>query len=155
MSKSSTILYKICYWLCSILLFAMTFLIFGQVISRYLFKNSLTWSEELGRYFYIWISIIGIAVAIPMGAHVSLDLITAKLGLKSKRIVTLIGDLLLSIFALIFTYSGFVLTLTSFDQISSGIDIPMSYVYIVFPISGMIMLFFLIKKLIEDYKKEV
>ena len=88
-------------------------------------------------------------------AHVSLDLITAKLGLKSKRIVTLIGDLLLSIFALIFTYSGFVLTLTSFDQISSGIDIPMSYVYIVFPISGMIMLFFLIKKLIEDYKKEV
>lgn len=155
MSKSFRLLHIMCYWLCAILLFAMTLLIFGQIIARYVFKNSLTWSEEIGRYCYVWISLIGMATAIPMGAHVSLDFLITKLPKSKQKIVALCANILMSFFSIVFTYSGIILIKSSINQISSGINISMSYIYIAFPISGLMMLFFSIKKLFADYKKEI
>ena len=37
------------------LMFAMSIIIFIQVIMRYVFQNSLTWSEELARYMFVWL----------------------------------------------------------------------------------------------------
>ena len=37
------------------LMFAMSIIIFIQVVMRYAFQNSLTWSEELARYLFVWL----------------------------------------------------------------------------------------------------
>ena len=40
-----------------ILVYSMMFsvaLVFVQVIMRYVFSNSLSWSEELARYLFLW-----------------------------------------------------------------------------------------------------
>ena len=37
------------------LIFAMSIIIFIQVVCRYVFQNSLTWSEEMARYMFVWL----------------------------------------------------------------------------------------------------
>ena len=67
-------LYSVLSNLCGILIFVMTILIFTQVVCRYVMHNSLTWSEELGRYLFVWITFVGLPVALKAGAHVAIDL---------------------------------------------------------------------------------
>ena len=67
MLKFENALYNILKYCCGILILAMTLLIFWQVVCRYVMNNSLTWSEELGRYFFVWITFIGLPVALKYG----------------------------------------------------------------------------------------
>ena len=42
----------------------MVLLVFVQVVMRYIFQNSLSWSEELARYLFLWLSWIGASYAV-------------------------------------------------------------------------------------------
>ena len=48
-------------YICVFLMSFMTLLVFVQVVMRYVFNNSLSWSEELARYTFIWLIYIGIS----------------------------------------------------------------------------------------------
>ncbi|WP_157970153.1 TRAP transporter small permease [Pelagibacterium sediminicola] len=54
-------------------------LIFLQVIMRYVFQNSLVWSEELVRWLFIWTIWIGIAYAFRTGQHIRITAFTDRL----------------------------------------------------------------------------
>ena len=43
---------------------AMVVIIFLQVVMRYVFNNSLTWSEEIARYIFLWQIWIGVSYAV-------------------------------------------------------------------------------------------
>ena len=50
-------------------------LVFLQVIMRTVFKNSLTWSEELSRYIFIWQIWLGARIALKYNEHIRVTLI--------------------------------------------------------------------------------
>ena len=50
-------------------------IIFMQVIMRYFFNTSLTWSEELSRYIFIWQVWLGSSIAFVDNQHIRVDLI--------------------------------------------------------------------------------
>lgn len=50
-------------------------LVFLQVIMRTVFKNSLTWSEELSRYIFIWQIWLGASTALKYNEHIRVTLI--------------------------------------------------------------------------------
>ena len=43
------------------LIFAMSIIIFIQVVCRYVFQNSLTWSEEMARYMFVWLGYFSVS----------------------------------------------------------------------------------------------
>lgn len=145
MDKFENGLYKVLALVCGCLILAMTVLIFWQVVCRYVFNNSLTWSEELGRYIFAWITFIGLPVALRAKAHVALDLLLKKLHGKAKLTVLTINAVLTAVLALVICYSGYRLTLLGVGQISSAIQIPMQYVYCIIPVSGLLLLFFTVR----------
>ena len=49
---------------------AMVGIIFFQVIMRYVFNNSLSWSEELGKFLFVWISWLGISIGHKRKEHI-------------------------------------------------------------------------------------
>lgn len=51
-----------------LLLISMILVLGVQIIARYVFQNSLTWSEELVRYLFIWSSFLGVPYCINKGA---------------------------------------------------------------------------------------
>ena len=79
MEKIDKFIVKALYYACSILMFFMAAIITAQVLSRYIAGNPLTWSEELGRYIFVWMSFLGMAVAIRHGSHVALDILVTVL----------------------------------------------------------------------------
>ena len=59
--------------LCVALMSVMTVVIFVQVVMRYVFHNSLTWSEEFARYCFIWLIYLGISYGCKIMKHIKID----------------------------------------------------------------------------------
>ncbi|HRV99007.1 MAG TPA: TRAP transporter small permease, partial [Aminobacteriaceae bacterium] len=50
-------------------------LIFIQVVMRYVFQNSLSWSEELARYIFLWQTWVGASYAVRMRRHFRVEML--------------------------------------------------------------------------------
>ena len=88
MEDIEKILYKTLYYFMVFLMLTMVTIIFIQVIARYIVHNSLTWSEEIGRYTFVWITFFGTALAVKERSHVALDILIKKLPTLLKKIIT-------------------------------------------------------------------
>ncbi|MDO6732383.1 TRAP transporter small permease [Marinovum sp. 2_MG-2023] len=63
----------------------MAALIFVQVIMRYVFENSLVWSEELVRWLFIWTIWVGIAYAFRSGDHIRITMLSDRLSSRARH----------------------------------------------------------------------
>jgi TRAP-type C4-dicarboxylate transport system permease small subunit len=59
--------------LTAVLVAAIVIVTLGQVILRYFFNNPQSWAEEIGRYLFVWITLLGAAVAVARDSHIRLD----------------------------------------------------------------------------------
>ena len=79
-----------------VFLFAiMVVTIFLQIIMRFVFNNSLVWSEELGKFIFVWISWLGISIGERTNEHIKITLITDKLSIKMQKIFEVIAYVIL------------------------------------------------------------
>lgn len=124
-------------WLLVFLLSAMSLLIGFQVFMRYVMGDSLTWSEELARYMFIWATYIGAAYGVKAKAHVSITFVTERLPENIRHISNIFAYLLFLAFAFLVVKDGFVLIAKIFKlgQVSSSLGIPMGWVYLG-PVTG-------------------
>ena len=73
--------------LIALLLAAMTLIIFGQVIARYVFNYSFVWALELVTYLFAGLIFLGMAYGVRVGAHIGIDALVKSLGPRSSRVV--------------------------------------------------------------------
>lgn len=135
---------------CFLLMLAMVTIIFAQVIARYAFSNSLSWSEEAGRYIFVWMTFLGAAMAVRNRQHVSLDLILKSLPNFIQKLLMSVSYLSMMIFTAVLIFGGFKFVARGSHQASSALEIPMHYVYIVLPLGGILIFTYLIKNFYED-----
>lgn len=152
MEKIDKLIVKALYYACAALMFCMAALITAQVLSRYIAGSPLTWSEELGRYIFVWMSFLGMAVAIKQGSHVALDILVKKLKGVSQKLLMLLNNGLVFFFGICLTVSGFKLVELGMRQKSPTLQLPMQYVYMVIPISGILLLYFVFSETIKIFK---
>jgi C4-dicarboxylate transporter DctQ subunit len=125
------------------ILFTFNLLIlFVTVIMRYFFNNPPCWPEEASRYVMIWIVYLGATQSIEKYAEIKIDVLP-------KLIQSPVVDLILSVFAsivgllvsILIAYYGiqFVIILIDTNQIAASFAIPMSIIYIIIPLSGILM----------------
>ena len=115
-----------------LLLISMTLLLGVQIIARYVFQNSLTWSEELVRYLFIWSAFLGVPYCINKGTSLKVVQFIDYLPAKFKNIVLMIDRVLMVLFfALVFIF-GFLVVKNSFlsGQRSPALGLPMYIVYL-------------------------
>lgn len=129
-----------------------TALIFVQVIMRKVFNNSLSWSEELTRYIYIWQTWLGVAYAVQTGSHLRITMIRDKLPEKGKQILEILVRIIWVGFAIFVAYQGVqaIKTVMSFGQKSSALRVPMQYCYLSIPVGMILMSVRLIEKTIRE-----
>ena len=147
MKKVDELIFKVLCWACSGLMFGMMVVICAQVLYRYVLDMPLPWSEELGRYIFVWMSFLGIAAAYYKGSHVAFDLLQSKLKGVAHKGLTVILDLLTITLALGLLVGGRALVQIGTLQRSPALSLPMHFVFSVIPISGGIMLYFALSKL--------
>ena len=111
-----------------------------QVIMRYLFERPNPWTEELSRYFFIWLSLIGSSLAAKRGAHFLFDTVVAGLHPTARRIVrsAVTGLVVLMLAGLLIV--GVRLAGYARHQRSPALDLPMVWVYAALPVAAALML---------------
>ncbi len=145
MEKLDTYLYNAARAVCGLLMGGMLVIIFSQVVSRYVFQHSLTWSEEIGRYIFVWMTFLGMTVAYRAGSHVALDMLCNALSGISRKTLAAANDILVIILSSAIMYSGIKLFFLGMRQKSPALKIPMQWVYIIIPVSGALLLFFALR----------
>lgn len=123
-----------------------------QVVSRYLLGTPSTVTDELARFLFMWLALIGGAYTYGQGRHLAIDLLPHSLtGAKRRLIETVITLLIAGFAALIMVWGGGQLmqrTLAS-GQISPALQLPMGWVYGAIPLSGLIILAYATGNLIQ------
>lgn len=134
------------------LLSLMSVLIGVQIIMRYVVGESLTWSEELARYCFIWATYIGVSYAVKVGAHIRVDAVTNMLPPSTRRYVNLFSYFMFIVFAALVMKEGYALTVKifSFGQESSALGLPMGYIYMAPTVGFALVTFRLLQKMVEE-----
>jgi TRAP-type C4-dicarboxylate transport system permease small subunit len=77
------------------LLAAMVVLVFGNVVLRYALNSGITVSEELSRWFFVWMTFLGAVVGLRERAHLGTDMLLGRLGRRGKRACLAVSQLLM------------------------------------------------------------
>lgn len=154
MTKTEKVITDIMGYLIAALIFIMMVDIFAEVIVRYVLKTSLSFSEELGRYLFVWIVFIGMSRCVAYEKHVALDLLPRALKGTPKKVLLILIDVLQIVFFYAVTRGGIALYQIGLRQKSATMRIPMNLVYVCIPICGICSICFLILQLVDILKEK-
>jgi possible C4-dicarboxylater TRAP-T family tripartite ATP-independent periplasmic transporter membrane protein, small subunit len=132
-------------------------LIFSQIFMRTIFNYSLSWTEELSRYIFIWQTWLGTSIALKYKQHIRVEiLINIFKKAKNKKILEISVNLIWIAFSIFLLYAGTLLckSMIARNVLSSGMRISLVFVYSCLPISSLIVLIRLINDSINLIKRE-
>ncbi len=158
MNKLRSILNKVIETICMILLVFMVVLGTWQIITRYVFNNPSTISEDLLIYSFVWMALLGSAYVFGKKDHMTMVFLRQKLEGKSDKVklgLNVMTELVVMVFsALVLVLGGVQISMLAMGQISPALGISMGYIYLALPLSGIITIIYNILNL-ADLKKEV
>ncbi|MDR3264687.1 MAG: TRAP transporter small permease [Synergistaceae bacterium] len=133
----------------------MTLLVFCQVVMRYVFRNSLSWSEELARFIFMWLSWIGASYAVKERSHFRVEMFADLMKGRGRVRFELLILVVWFAFAAIMTWLGTRLTIFLMErrQVSPAMEIPMSWVYASVPAGCGLMAVRLIVEIVKILKR--
>lgn len=138
-----------------VMLIAMTIIMGIQVFSRYILSNSLSWSEEITRYLFIWSAFLSLSYCTKKKINIRVDQFTTMLPPKAEYIIKAVGDVvcvILFIYLLPFAYTYLTQAVAS-GQLSPACGIPMCYIQ-VSPLVGFILVIFrFLQRFYNEIKK--
>ncbi len=115
------------------------------VFTRYALGSQASWSEELARFLLIWIGLLGTAWAAGQRMHLAITLLPEYLQGQQQAYLLRFIDLLVLLFAaaVLLVGGGRLVYLTNIlGQSSPAMGIPMEAVYLVLPLSGLIIIYY-------------
>lgn len=74
------------------LLAGMVVMVFGNVVLRYAFNSGIDLSEELSRYFFVWLTYIGAVVVMRENGHLGVDTLVGVIGPRGRLICMILSD---------------------------------------------------------------
>jgi TRAP-type C4-dicarboxylate transport system permease small subunit len=114
-----------------------------QIISRYTaLIPSWIWTEELSRFLFIWMVMLGSMIAVREGTHFVVDVLP-QLPTRSNAALQVVSDLGVLVFALVFTWYGWEFVQFGWNQTSELADLPMVYIFAAWPVAGLTWIVFL------------
>lgn len=142
-----------------ILLLAFLLIILSyQVILRFVFNNSNSWSEELARYLFVWFVYMTASFAIFKWAHIRIEALIKIWPGKIRKLIAFIGAIIFLIYSAVICYFGAQYTIDLYQtaQVSMGMRIPMWTMYAGIPVSHGFWLIRLVQRLYRSirYPKE-
>jgi TRAP-type C4-dicarboxylate transport system permease small subunit len=107
---------------------ALATIVFAQVVARYVFGNSIGWSEEVARALLVAITFLGCAIAMRRNTHIAIEVAFAYLPAGVARVLVTVIDVLKIALSGALTYMGYVLTVTTRQKLTS-IDVSKAWLY--------------------------
>jgi len=118
----------------------MVIIVIMGVISRYIFNNSLLWTEELSRYLMICMAFIAIIAACKTNDNIALLSIRNLLPKKIQIIIKYFNRFWIIFFLYIIAIYGYSGALRGMRQVSASLHVPLGIFFMVVPISAMLVI---------------
>ena len=126
-----------------------------QVASRYLLADPSKFTDEIAGFLLIWVSLFGAAYVSGKNQHLAINILANKLHGQKRKILQVAIHTIIVLFAVfVFLIGGTWLVYTRFHlgQISPALELPLGYVYLVLPLSGLFILYYSVDNTINELK---
>ncbi len=123
-----------------------------QIFSRYTeLIPSYIWTEEMARFMFIWTIMLGAMIGVRESTHFEVDL-WPQLGRRTEAFARLVGRLGVLIAAVVFVHAGIQFTRFAWNRTSELADLPLWYIHVAWPVTGVTWLVFLGEQVVQDLK---
>ena len=141
--------------LLTVLMALLTVPVLLQIFSRYLpFLPRYIWTEELARFAFIWIVLVGSSIAVREGTHFRVDILPT-LSPRTERGLQLVYFVLMLVAAAVFAVAGWELVEFGLPQLSEITGLPMWTIFIAWPLAGVSWAVFLIEQLYAHFHPDL
>ena len=124
-----------------------------QIFARYIdFIPRYIWTEELARFCFIWIILVGAMIAMRENEHFAVDLLPTPKTNRGKAISLMFVDLMTFVLAMVFVVWGWPLVEFGLLQTSEMAELPMVFIYMAWPVTGITWILFLTERAAGHYK---
>lgn len=142
MKKLKKYIDKIVETVTSVLFLVMVAITTWQVITRYVLHDPSANTEEFLKYSLVWFSLLAGAYVVGKKKHIAITILHEQLKKNKKLVIDIIIQLSFLIFALIMLYGGSKAVSITMVQTSPSLGLPMGYVYLSLPVSGILVFFY-------------
>jgi TRAP-type transport system small permease protein len=123
-----------------------------QMISRYTaLIPSYIWTEELSRFLFIWMVMLGAMIGIREGTHFEVD-VWPELAPRANAALRIVSSLFILVFAFVFLYWGIQFVQFGWYQTSELADLPMPFIFLAWPVAGATWIIFLGESFLENLR---
>ncbi|MFC1552189.1 TRAP transporter small permease [Candidatus Latescibacterota bacterium] len=122
-----------------------------QVFSRYVLRDSLSWSEEFQKFSHIWLIFIAIPLAYKRNSHIGMNIVLDKLPVLAQKTLLILTDVMWFGLGLIMViYTSSIMKVAKL-QTSPGLGLRMDAVYFCIVIGGCYLCLVALQKLYEHF----
>nr|WP_244636712.1 TRAP transporter large permease subunit [Limoniibacter endophyticus] len=136
----------------AILLVAIIGLLLAGVISRYVFHYPVIWIDEAASIAFLWLAMLGAAIAIDRSEHLRLTIFLNSLGEKAKAFAETLGLVLIATFLGILLPHAVEYAIGEMDITSSALNIPVGYRVSALAVGMALMLLLVAARLLKTAK---
>ncbi|MEX2368277.1 MAG: TRAP transporter small permease [Balneolaceae bacterium] len=123
-----------------------------QVFSRYILNAPSTFTDELARFLLIWVSLLGAAYFSGKNMHIAINVLPDRLSPPNRKKLNILIRILIIAFVLcVLVIGGGMLVYTTWEyrQITPTLQIPMALVYLIGPVSGLLIIYYKISDILN------
>jgi TRAP-type transport system small permease protein len=129
-------------WLLAIAVGILIIPVSLQIFSRYTaLIPSYIWTEEMARFLFVWMIMIGAMLGIYEGRHFEVD-VWPRLAPRPQAALRLVGNLAVLVLALVFVWAGWSFTRFAWNRISELAELPLWLIHMAWPLAGATWLLF-------------
>jgi TRAP-type C4-dicarboxylate transport system permease small subunit len=114
------------------------------IVTRYFVQYPLPWTDEAARFLLVWASFLGAAIGVREGLHFEVDLLVRILAPALQRGTRLVAQVAVLTLGGTLLYTGLVALRSASTQTSPGLQISMTIPYSIVPVSGGLMVLYVV-----------
>ena len=123
-----------------------------QIVSRYTaLIPAWIWTEELSRFLFIWMIMLGAMIAVREGTHFIVDFVP-DLAHRPTAALQIVANLCILAFALVFVWWGIQFVRFGWDQSSELAELPMPFIFLAWPVAGVTWVLFLGESFLHNFR---
>jgi len=153
MDSISSLITKLIHAIIIVMFAALVVSCITQVVTRYVLNNSLPWTEELARYSFMWINIVGAAICVQKKSHARVTALVDIFKPKAQAALEVFSDLVTIFVSYIMIHYGILCTIQVAAQRSPVMRLGMSFVYACVPVAGVCILLEALFSIYRDTKQ--
>ena len=123
-----------------------------QMISRFTqLIPAWIWTEEMARFLFIWMVMLGAMIGVRDGSHFDVD-VWPELKPRANALLRIVSMVFVLVFALVFVWYGIKFVQFGWNQTSELADLPMAWIFVAWPVTGVTWLLFGFERLRADLR---